>query len=191
MNNRFRKKRENDYIKERKGQGGLQLQKNSKIPRCQRKALKALLGQINTDVLQLAASKARENIPCRIAAFANHVDTTTRLDIVSSECGGQNCHLDIGFADGVTCIARIRLDDPLLPPPSIQAHISLCEIATLKFLLCTQVPSPRVYAYELGTPGNAVGTPYILMEKLAGRPLDWDLATKAQRAWVMEQLADI
>lgn len=149
------------------------------------------MGKINVKALQLAASRARENIPCWIPAFDNHVDPVARLDLVSSRCGGQNCHMDIEFADGVTWIARIRLDDPLLPPPDIQAHIFSSEVATLKFLVRTRVPAPCVYGYELGSPGNAVGTSYILMEKLAGKPLDWNRANAEQRAWVMEQLADV
>jgi hypothetical protein len=48
-----------------------------------------------------------------------------------------------------------------------------------------------VYVYELETPTNAVGTSYVLMEKLPGKPLDWGCATTEQRARVMEQLADV
>lgn len=149
------------------------------------------MAKINVKALQLAASKAREGIPCWIPAFASYVDPVARLEIISSKCGGQNCHADIEFADGVTWIARIRLDDPLLPPPSIQAHVFLSEVATLKFLACTQVPAPHVYGYELKSPKNAVGTSYVLMEKLAGKPLDWNRANAEQRAWVMEQLANV
>lgn len=99
---------------------------------------------------------------------------TPRVRLTSSprQCGGQNCHLDVEFADGVTCLARVRLDDPLLLPPDIQAHISLSEVVTLQFLGKAGVPAPRVYAYNLESPDNAVGTSYILMEKLQGKPLD-------------------
>ncbi|KAK0750535.1 hypothetical protein B0T18DRAFT_437704 [Schizothecium vesticola] len=102
-----------------------------------------------------------------------------------------NCYVDIEFADGVTWIARIRLDDPLLPPPAIQARIFLSEVATLEFLARMRVPAPRVYGYELEAPGNPVGTSYVLMEKLAGQPLDWNSASAEERARVMEQLADV
>lgn len=67
----------------------------------------------------------------------------------------------------------------------------MSEIATLQFLAETKVPVPRVYAYELSSPDNAVGVSYILMEKLPGKPLDWDDATEQQRTRVMEQLADL
>lgn len=153
--------------------------------------LKALLGKINVKALQVVASTARLGIPCRIPALASHVDQAARVELVSSQCGGQNCHVDIEFDDEVTWIARIRLDDPLLPPSATQAYIFLSEVATLEFLARTRVPAPHVYSYELESPGNAVGTSYILMEKLEGKPLDWDSANAEQRVWVMEQLADV
>ena len=153
--------------------------------------LEGLLGKINVKALELAASRARKGIPCQIPAFADHIDLVARIDLVSSQCGGQNCHVNVEFADGVTWIARIRLDDPLLPPPSVQARIFFSEVATLKFLAHTQVPAPHVYAYELESPENTVGTSYILMEKLTGKPLDWNSANAEQRTRVMEQLADV
>ena len=78
--------------------------------------LSTLLAKINVNALQLVASRARNDIPCRIPAFSNHFDSAALVKLVSSQCGGQNCHVDIEFADGVTWLARIRLDDPLLPP---------------------------------------------------------------------------
>ncbi|KAK3392878.1 hypothetical protein B0H63DRAFT_504897 [Podospora didyma] len=154
--------------------------------------LEALLRKINVKALQSAASRARQDIPCRIPAFADHInDPATRTAVVSSQCGGQNCHVDIEFADGVIWIARIRLEHPLLPPPGVQARIFMSEVATFEFLARTRVPAPRVYGYELEAPGNFVGTSYILMEKLAGKPLDWNSANAEQRARVMEQLADV
>ena len=146
------------------------------------------------EALRSAASRAREDISCHIPAFDNHIDGSAgRLTLVSSQWGGQNCHFDIEFPDGVTWIARIRLDDPMLPPPSIQARIFffLSEVATLKFLASTKVPAPHVYGYALESPENPVGTSYVLVEKLAGKPLDWNSANTEQRVWVMEQLADV
>jgi hypothetical protein len=145
--------------------------------------LSTLLAKISVNAMQSAASRARSDIPCRIPAFSNHLDPAARVKlVVSSQCGGQNCHVDIEFVDGVTWIARIRLDDPLLPPPAIQARIILSEVATLEFLARTRVPAPPVYGYELEAPGNPVGTSYVLMEKLAGQPLDWNSANAEQCA---------
>ncbi|KAL2019112.1 hypothetical protein VTK56DRAFT_10063 [Thermocarpiscus australiensis] len=82
--------------------------------------LGALLGSVNAKALESAASRARNGIPCRIPALADHPDLAAQVDIVSGQCGGQNCHVDVEFADGITCIARIRLRDPLLPPATGQ-----------------------------------------------------------------------
>jgi len=131
--------------------------------------------------LEKAASRARDGIAYSIPAFDKHLDPAGQADLVSRQCVGQNCHLDVEFADGVTWLARVRLDDPLLPPPDTQAHISLSELATLQFLGKAGVSAPRVYAYGLESPDNAVGTSYILTEKLQGKPLDWGRATTEQR----------
>lgn len=71
------------------------------------------------------------------SAFASYIDQATSLDIISSQCGGQSCHMNVEFADRVTWIARIRLDDSLLKPPNIQAHVFLSEVATFGFLAHT------------------------------------------------------
>lgn len=145
------------------------------------------------EALRSAATSARGgNIGCQIPTFdTDFDDPADRITLIASQCGGQNCHLDINFNDGVTWIARIRLNDPMLPPPSIQARIFESEIATLEFLAGTKVPAPQVYAHALESTENLVGTSYVLMEKMAGEPLDWNDASPEQRKKVMEQLADV
>lgn len=149
-----------------------------------------LLAKINVDALKRSASTRRDGIPCIIPALDQDLDTATRTKLV--RYGGQNCHLDISFSDGVSWIARIRLQDPALPPPGVQKYIFLSEVATLQFLTTnTTVPSPCVYHYQEDSPENPVGTSYILMEKKPGKPLNWNRATPLQRRNVMEQLADV
>jgi hypothetical protein len=120
--------------------------------------LEATLAKVNVEALRSAASRARgEDIACHIPALDNHIDDLDGcLALVASQCGGQNCHLDIEFADGVIRIARIRLDDPKLPPANIQAHVFLSEVATLKYLANTKVPAPHVNGYGLDSPENPV-----------------------------------
>ncbi|KAH6633913.1 hypothetical protein B0J18DRAFT_2007 [Chaetomium sp. MPI-SDFR-AT-0129] len=156
-----------------------------------RNHLAALLGKINVKALEAAASTARNGTPCSIPSLGTDISSEAQVDFIMARCGGQNCHLEIEFNDGVIWLARIRLDDPLLPPPEVQARIFLSEVATLQFLADTKVPAPRVYAYELSSSDNAVGVPYIFMEKLSGKPLDWNDATEQQRVRVMEQLTDL
>lgn len=99
--------------------------------------------------------------------------------------------MDIEFQDGVVWLARIRLDDPLLPPKEVQAHIFLSEVFTLRFLEKTQLPTPKVFDYGLEGPENPVGVMFVIMEKLKGAPLEWHAATRTQKTKVMEQLANI
>lgn len=147
------------------------------------------MSKIDVEALKRAASQARDGMPCRIPALEPR--TTQSVSLVAQQCGGQNCHLDVVFQDGVTWIARVRLVDPLSPPQATQDYIFQSEVATLKFLEQTAVPSPRVYHFEPESPQNTVGTSYVLMEKMPGKPLDWNAATTSQRLKVMEQLADI
>ena len=115
------------------------------------------------------------------------------LDVkpVLSQTGGQNCNIDIHFEDGVVWLARIRLDDPLLPPRLTQAYIFLSEVFTLKQLESINVSAPKVFHFEPESRENYVGVPFMLMEKMKGAPLAWDITTSVQKTKVLEQLADI
>jgi hypothetical protein len=158
-----------------------------------RRHLEALLSKVNAEALASIATRARNGMLCRIPALAAERRPAARAAMAAAQCGGQNCHVDVEFADGVVWLARLRLDGPLPPPPpAVQARIFLSEVATLEFLARTRVPAPRVHAYALAAAaGNAVGVSYMLLDKLRGRPLDWAGASAAQRAAVLEQLADV
>ena len=58
--------------------------------------------------------------------------------------GGMNYHIDLHFSDGVTWIARIRRVNATSPPQQVRDAILESEVATLKFLERTGVPSPRI-----------------------------------------------
>ncbi|KAJ3482459.1 hypothetical protein NLG97_g7564 [Lecanicillium saksenae] len=107
--------------------------------------------------------------------------------------GGQNCHADVTFADGVVWIARFRLSGAMSPPTRVRDHVLQSEAATMRFLsLHTKIPSPRVFDWALESdPSNSIGIGYILMEKLEGKHLDWQAATVPQRSKVINQLTDI
>lgn len=107
--------------------------------------------------------------------------------------GGQNCHADITFTDGVVWIVRFRLFGPISPPPSVRDYILQSEAATMKFLeLHTKVPSPLVHDCMVESdPANAVGMGYIMLEKLPGRSLNWQAATAPQKRKVLDQFAEI
>lgn len=154
--------------------------------------VKAFVTKVDVEALRSAASNSRGGTPCRIPAFDDHPDLDSRVRLISEKMGGQNCHADVVFNDGVTWIARLRLEAPHLPPSSVQDYIFMSEVATLEFLARnTRVPSPRVHRYEPRSIANAVGASYILMDKIPGKALDWGTATAQQRTKVMQQLADI
>lgn len=141
--------------------------------------------------LASAASKARDGLQCTVPALARNSDGELNLELIQSQMGGQNCHVDIEFEDGTVWLARIRLDDPLLPPKPTRFLIFASEVATLRFLQTTGVPFPKVFTYAVESSANLVGASYVLMEKLPGAPLRWGMATSDQRSKVMGQLADI
>ena len=150
--------------------------------------------KVNSSALMKVATRLRNGVPCRIPALCPlETDDSQGLKIVQSQMGGQNCHVDIVFDDGVTWLARFRLvNDPTLPPPQVTNYIFISEIATMHDLAETQVKAPRVFNYaKKDDSTNEVGLTYFLMEKFPGRMLDWKAASKAQKSKVMEQLADI
>lgn len=113
------------------------------------------------------------------------------VEAILSQTGGQNCNIDIVFQDGVVWLARIRLDDPLLPPKVTQAYISHSEVFTLEYVESTGIPVPKVFYFASEANENLVGVPFLLMEKMKGAPLMWDMTTPSQRTKILEQLTDV
>ncbi|KAL4958243.1 hypothetical protein BDW69DRAFT_179839 [Aspergillus filifer] len=107
--------------------------------------------------------------------------------------GGQNCHAEITFEDGIKWLARFRLASASSPPQDIRDWILRSEAATMTFLQQhTSIPTPKILDWACESePQNMLGVDYILMEKLNGRVLDWKTATNQQKEKVMQQLVDI
>jgi hypothetical protein len=125
--------------------------------------------------------KCTVSLPSANQAYLN-------MDIV----GGRNYHGSIVFGDGKVWLARFRLPNHNAPPVEERNFDRRSEFATYRFLAEAAVPVPRVYDYaDDEDPSNAVGAGYILVEKLAGKPLAWHEADQAQRDKFMRQLADI
>ncbi|KAL9118240.1 MAG: hypothetical protein Q9187_005217 [Circinaria calcarea] len=149
------------------------------------------LGQINVTALLSVASKIRAGVPCVVPALMPNTKGELDLEAVLGLMGVQNCHVEIKFQDGVVWLARIPLDDPLLSPKQTQAYVFLSEVFTLRLLETTKVPAPRVFYFEAESSENPVGVSFIIMEKISCAPLQWVLATSAQRIRILEQLADV
>ena len=154
------------------------------------KHLSELLQRINVDALVSLASSLRNGIGCIIPAQDDGLKGKLNIEKVSCQMGGQNCHLDVVFEDGVVWLARIRLDDPLHPPKPTQSYIVLSEVSTLRYLETVDIPSPKVYYIASESCENPVGVTFVLMQKMHGNPLNWELAASSHRSKILEQLAD-
>ena len=77
--------------------------------------------------------------------------------------GGQNCHVDIVFNDGVTWLARFRLVNyPTISSPQLADYIFISEIATMHDLAKIQVKVSRVFNYaKKNDSTNEVGLTYL------------------------------
>jgi hypothetical protein len=139
--------------------------------------------KINLEYLQLRATSLHNNIPCHIS-----VPTTPGHTPLM---GGMNIHLPILFADGVKWLARIRRRNATSPPPALQTYILESEIATLRFLETTKLPTPRVWDYCLQGEKGKAGVSYIFMEFMPGEILDWSSISDDGREKVIAQLADV
>lgn len=130
------------------------------------------------------ASSLRGGIPCTVELSPQSL---------SAMMGGQNCHAEITFNDNAKWLARFRLVRTKSPPPEVRDGILRSEAAAMTYLQQqTCIPTPRILDWACESdPRNPFGVGYILMEKLDGRPLDWQEATPQQREKVMQQSVDI
>lgn len=105
--------------------------------------------------------------------------------------GGMNYHIDIQFEDGSVWLARVRRLNATSPPPHLRDCNFQSEFATMQFLETTAVSTPKVFDFALESQDNPIGVGYMLVEKMAGKPLRWSLASPDQRKKIVEQLAEI
>ncbi|KAJ4315182.1 hypothetical protein N0V84_008516 [Fusarium piperis] len=151
------------------------------------KIISALIDSIDGDALRERAETLRHGMKCTVSLPAAN-QAYLNMDVV----GGRNYHGSIVFEDGKAWLARFRLPNHNAPPVEERNFDRRSEFATYRFLAEAAVPVPRVYDYaDDEDPSNAVGAGYILVEKLAGKPLAWHEADHVQREKFMRQLADI
>ncbi|KAI9870470.1 MAG: hypothetical protein M1830_004217, partial [Pleopsidium flavum] len=146
--------------------------------------LAAFLQVINMNALIARASALREGISCSVAT--PNLDKTA----LASAMGNVNYHIELCFRDGISWIARIKRRNASTPPAAVREYMIRSEIATYRFLEKTDVPTPKVFDYVVGS-DNPVGVGYILMEKIPGRPLPSTSHTMEQMQKVLGQLADV
>jgi hypothetical protein len=146
-----------------------------------------LLKTINHEALCIRAETLRGGIKCVVQlpsadqAYFNH-------EVV----GGCNYHASIVFEDGKTWLARFRLPNHNEPPLKERNFDRRSEFATYCFLAKATVPVSEVYeCADDDDPSNPVGAGYILLEKLAGKPMEWYKASETHKVNFSRQLADI
>ncbi|KAF2866274.1 kinase-like domain-containing protein [Massariosphaeria phaeospora] len=113
----------------------------------------------------------------------------SRADIVNFRKlaeGGFNRVFEIFMNDGFSIIARLPY-----PSTSPRRLATASEVATLDFARTHGIPTPRVLGYSLD-PGP-VGSEYILMEKLPGRPIGetWFQLAEQQRLQVLHDVVKL
>ncbi|KAL3493213.1 kinase-like protein [Aspergillus germanicus] len=101
--------------------------------------------------------------------------------------GGFNRVLQITFKDGYAVLARLPYKTTV---PT--RYVVASEAATLALLRAHGVPVPKVLTYSPDKT-NAVGTEYIILEKLEGIPLSgqWFSMDRKTRVKLMKQIVDL
>ncbi|KAI1671097.1 Phosphotransferase enzyme family protein [Pyrenophora tritici-repentis] len=100
--------------------------------------------------------------------------------------GGFNRVFEIGMIDGTSVLARLPY--PFTQPRRLAVA---SEVATMNFVRAHGVPTPRTLGYAIHE--NLVGSEYILMEKLSGRPLGdkWFDLSKQQRLQILYDIVKL
>lgn len=100
--------------------------------------------------------------------------------------GGFNRVFQISMGDGSSILARLPY------PSTLPRRLSVAsEVATLAFIRAHDIPAPRVLGYSID--GNAVGTEYILMEKLPGKAIGdaWFDFTEQERLKILHEIVQL
>ncbi|RMD39562.1 hypothetical protein DV735_g5566, partial [Chaetothyriales sp. CBS 134920] len=101
--------------------------------------------------------------------------------------GGFNRMIQVSFSDGYAVLARIPYQKT-----SPKNLVIASEAATLSLLRSHGLPVPKVLGYST-TCHNPVGTEYVFLEKVEGRPLggQWFSMNNKARFKIMSQIVDL
>ena len=155
--------------------------------------------RVNSKRAQLISERDRYNEPLRLQERILHFDVAelkkAAAAAVSKDAAGVRSFHKLaegGFnrvfeltIDGVQVIARLPY------PSTYPKHFSVAsEVATMDLVRSYGVPVPKVLGYS-ATSNNAVGTEYIIMEKVNGRDLGdiWYELSEKERIKVVVQVA--
>ncbi|KAJ5087374.1 hypothetical protein N7456_010990 [Penicillium angulare] len=118
-------------------------------------------------------------------SVGRHLDNVSSITKLAE--GGFNRVLEITFNDNYAVLARLPYTTTVP-----RRHVVTSEAATLAFLQSHGVPVPAVLAYSPDHT-NAVGTEYMLLEKINGTSLgdQWFSMDTKTRVKVMKQIVDL
>jgi hypothetical protein len=107
-------------------------------------------------------------------------------DIQKLAEGGFNRIFEVCMKDGSSVIARLPY-----PSTSPRRLAVASEVATMDFVRKHGIPTPRILGYAIEQ--NPVGSEYILMEKLPGRPIGdaWFELSEQQRLQVLHDIVKL
>ncbi|KAF1348371.1 kinase-like protein [Lizonia empirigonia] len=100
--------------------------------------------------------------------------------------GGLNKIFEISMRDGTSVLARMPY------PSTLPRRLAVAsEVATMDFVRAHGVPTPQILGYAINE--NPVGSEYILMEKLPGRPIGdaWFSLSEPQRLQVLHDIVKL
>ncbi|KAF2850103.1 hypothetical protein T440DRAFT_555370 [Plenodomus tracheiphilus IPT5] len=100
--------------------------------------------------------------------------------------GGFNRIFEVAMRDGTSVLARLPYPSTL---PRRWAIAS--EVATMDFVRAHSIPTPRILGYAFDE--NPIGSEYILMEKIPGRPIGdaWFDLSDQQRLQVLHDIVEL
>jgi aminoglycoside phosphotransferase (APT) family kinase protein len=100
--------------------------------------------------------------------------------------GGFNRIFEIGMRDGTSILARLPY------PSTLPRRLAVAsEVATVDLVRAHGIPAPKILGYDIDK--NPVGSEYILMEKLSGRPIGdaWFNLSEQQRLQILHDLVKL
>ncbi|KAJ7073960.1 kinase-like domain-containing protein [Mycena amicta] len=154
-------------------------------------------GPLVAEATRVMKQRCTGSYPIARGGF-NIVRSVPLSPILTHDCKLLPC---FSFEDGTDLLARLRLSGPSDQLASyssdVRAHQFLSEVATIAFVRKhTSIPVPDIFYSDFNA-NNAVGTPFMLMQRVAlpipGESLGtaWDSMSHEQREVVVREVAHI
>lgn len=137
----------------------------------------AVLAQLNVGNIGPLAVSVRRNMQARNSTEQTDPSQSTDDTVIGCKVsleplrGSYNIAYHVLFDDGVEWILKVPANGSHARFDRLAADAMTSEALTMKMIkLSTTIPVPAVHSFDVSS-NNEVGSPYILMEFLRGRPL--------------------